>query len=319
MFKIFNKEKYVCLGVNPNADWSIFDSIITPMELFEHFKSKIYTKDNIIEIQKRLNEKKIPYKDLFKEFNWIPEKDLLGIKTENFSLTQVISGVRKEFETSINHIEIYEKYLAPAIIKYISQGSGEIYDISEVENDYLEKGVIVPLHFDRILLLDKNLKDTKTGRIFRNIEIKEKMEPFSLEPRTYQKANLIIDRIFEKIENGDTNIAIDEKELLELITKNDKFTGSYAELNCYYYLGVSNFRIGLDEKAENYFNTLLNIQSDISKDTMAKDFLRPIGELYEEKSDNVKVLFWYKKAAEYSPAIGLKKKIKQLEINLNTN
>ena len=50
--------------------------------------------------------------------------------------------------------------------------------------------------------------------------------------------------------------------------------------------------------------------------TIAKDFLRPIGELYEEGKVNSKALFWYKKAIEFSPNIGLKKKIKELETNL---
>lgn len=314
MFGLFNKDKYSCLGVNPDADWSHMDSIITPMNLHEYLKSKIYTKDEIKAIQKKLNEKDIPYKDILNEFNWVSEKQTSAYKTISFSLIQVISGVRQEFDTSEPHNEIYEKYIAPSIIKYLSLGSGEIkYDIEEVESDYLDKGVIVPLHFDRVLVLDNKIKDEKTGRVFRNLEIKEKLEPFSLEPNSYQKVDIIIDRILEKIENDDTNITDDEKELLDILTDSEKLKGRYAELNGYYYLGIANMKIGLTEKAEKYFDTLVNIQSDISKMTIAKDFLRPIGELYEERKINSKALFWYKKAVEFSPAIGLKKKIKQIE------
>ena len=52
MFGLFNKDKYSCLGVNPDADWSHMDSIITPMNLHEYLKSKIYTKVEIKEIKK---------------------------------------------------------------------------------------------------------------------------------------------------------------------------------------------------------------------------------------------------------------------------
>jgi hypothetical protein len=37
--------------------------------------------------------------------------------------------------------------------------------------------------------------------------------------------------------------------------------------------------------------------------------------LYEERNITAKALLWYKKAIEYSPNIGLKKKIKELETN----
>ena len=113
--------------------------------------------------------------------------------------------------------------------------------------------------------------------------------------------------------NADTNIAEDEMELLEILTNSEKLKGRYAELNSYYYLGIANIKIDLTEKAEKYFDTLVSLKTDISKMTIAKDFLRPIGELFEEKQNISKALFWYKKAIEFSPTIGLKKKITQLE------
>lgn len=318
MFGLFNKEKFICLGVNPNADWSNMDSIITPMNLHEYLKPKVYSKEDIKEIQTKLNQKDIPYKDISNEFNWVSEKQVVSCKTISVSLVQVISGVRQEFETSEPHNEIYEKHIAPSIIKSLSLDSANLkYDIEEVENEYLDKGVIVPLHFDRVLVIDSKFKDEKTGKVFRNLEIKEKLEPFSLEPNSYQKVDIIIEKILEKIENADTNIADDEKELLEILTDSEKLKGRYAELNGYYYLGIANIKIGLTEKAEKYFDTLVNLQSDISKMTIAKDFLRPIGELFEEKDNTSKALFWYKKAIEFSPTIGLKKKITQLEKILN--
>lgn len=317
MFGLFNKDMFSCVGVNPGADWSHMDSITTPMELHQYFKTKIFTKDEIKEIQKKLNEKGIPYKDLLNEFNWVSEKQVANCKTVSFSLIQVISGVRQEFETSEPHIEIYEKYIAPSIIKSLSSDSSYLkYDIEKVESEYLDKGVIVPLHFDRVLVIDSKIKDEKTGRVFRNLEIKEKLEPFSLEPNSYQKIDILIDQIFEKIEGGEINIADDENELLKILKENKTIKGRYAELNGYYYLGVANMKIGLTEKAEKYFDTLINLKSDISPLTIAKDFVRPIGELYEERQTNSKALLWYKKAIELSPNIGLKKKIRELETNL---
>ncbi len=314
MFGLFNKDKFSCVGVNPDADWSNMDSIIAPMELHQYLKSKVYTKDEIKGIQQKLNEKGIPYKDMLFEFNWVSEKLADSYKTKSFSLVTVISGVRKEFEKSEPHVEIYEKYIAPSIIKSLYMDSSNLkYDIEKVESEFLDKGVVVPLHFDRVLVLDSKIEDKKTGKVFRNLEIKEKLEPFSLEPKSYQKVDIIINRILQKIEDADTNIFDEEKELLEILSDSENLKGRYAELNGYYYLGISNIKIGLTEKAEKYFDKLVKLESDISKMTIAKDFLRPIGELYEEKGINTKALFWYKKAVEFSPTIGLKKKIAQLE------
>jgi tetratricopeptide (TPR) repeat protein len=316
MFGLFNKEKFTCLGVNPDADWSNMDSIITPLNLQEYLKPKVYLKDEIKEIQRKFNQKEIPYKDILNEFNWISEKQVVNFKTISLSIITVISGVRQEFETSEPHNEIYKKYIAPSIIKSLSLGFANIkYDIEDVKNDYLDKGVIVPLHFDRVSVIESTIRDEKTGKIFRNLEIKEKLEPHSLEPNSYQKVDIIIGKMFEKIENDNTNIVDDEKELLKVLTDSEKLKGRYAELNCYYYLGIANIKIGLIDNAEKYFDILVNLQSDISKMTIAKDFLRPIGEFYEENDNLSKALFWYKKAIELSPAIGLKKKIAEIEKN----
>lgn len=38
MFGISKKEKFVCLGINPGADWSMLDSIITPLKLHQFLK-----------------------------------------------------------------------------------------------------------------------------------------------------------------------------------------------------------------------------------------------------------------------------------------
>ena len=50
MFGLFNKDKFSCLGVNPDADWSHMDSITTPMDLHQYLKPKIYTKDEIKDV-----------------------------------------------------------------------------------------------------------------------------------------------------------------------------------------------------------------------------------------------------------------------------
>jgi tetratricopeptide (TPR) repeat protein len=314
MFGLFEKENFLCLGVNPNADWSNMDSIITPMELYEILKTKIYSKENIKEIQSKLNQKDIPYKDIFNEFNWVSEKQMVNYKTISFKLIQVISGVRQEFESSDPHIEIYEKYIAPSIIKSLSSEESELqYNIDNVEGDFLNDGVIVPLHFDRVLVQDSKIQDEKTGIVFRNLVIKHKLEPLSLEPNLYQKIDILIDKIFDKIENAQLYIGNEEEELLEILTAGNKLNGSYSELNGYYYLGIANYKIGMIEKAEIYFEKIINLQSDISKLTIAKDFLRPIGELFEEEGNSAKALYWFKRAIDFSPTIGLKKKIVQLE------
>jgi len=317
MLGLFNKEKFSCIGVNPDVDWSHIDSITIPLDLHEYLKRKVYTKDEIKEIQNKLNEKGIPFNDMLNELNWVSEKQASTLKTVNFSLLQIISGVRKEFETSEAHNEIYDNHIAPTIIKSLSLGLGKLkYDIAEFENEYLDTGVIVPLHFDRILVIDSTIKNEKTGRVFRNLEIKEKLEPISLEPDSYQKVDIIIDNILKRIDSGETNIEDYEKELIEILHNSENLKGRYAELNGYYYLGMLNMKIGLTEKAGKYFDVLINLKSDISHLTIAKDFYRPIGELYETNKISSKALFWYKKAVEFSPNIGLKKRIKELETSV---
>jgi len=314
MFGLFSKEKFSCFGVNPDADWSYMDSIITPMSLHQYLKSKIYTKAEIKEIQNKLNEKGIVYRNILNEFNWIPQNQASTCNMISYVSLELISGVRNEFDGSQYHHDIYEKFIAPTIIKSLSLGLGKIkYDIEEIKSEYLDKGVIVPLHFDRVLVIDSKIKDEKTGLVFRNLEIKEKLEPFSLEPNSYQKIDVIIDKMLERLKKSDMDIAEEEKELMEILTEDDNLKGRYAEVKAYYYLGMLNMKIGLTDQAEKYFDILINLKPDVSKTTIARDFFRPIGELYEERGINNKALVWYKRAIELSPAIGLKNKIKQLE------
>ena len=318
MFGLFKKEKFICIGVNPKVDLLHLESIITPLELHERIKNKIFTKDEIKQLQIKLNELNIPYKDLEKEFNWILDSPKVQYKKKSFTIVSLISGVRKEFEESEIHNEVYQKYIAPSVTKSFAKGPGEIdYGIEEIESEILEKGVIVPLHFDRVQVTDWEILNEKTGESFRNSEITKRLEPFSLEPKVYQKIETLIDNIVNSIDEGKTDIETDEKSLVEILQTNEKVKGRYAEINGYYYLGIANLKLGKTEKANNYFKTITGLKTDISQHTIAKDFLRPIGELYEEKCNQEMALYWYNIAVTFSTNIGLKKKIKELETILN--
>ena len=86
MFGLFKKEKFICIGVNPKVDLLHLESIITPLELHERIKNKIFTKDEIKQLQIKLNELNIPYKDLEKEFNWILDSPKVQHKKKSLRL-----------------------------------------------------------------------------------------------------------------------------------------------------------------------------------------------------------------------------------------
>jgi tetratricopeptide (TPR) repeat protein len=287
-------------------------SIITPLELHQRIKNKVFTKEDIKQVQAKLNESGIPYKDLFNELNWISEKETESLKLEIIKTIQIISGVRKEFENSEVHLEIYDKYIAPSIVESLSfKSSNTKNDMRNLINNQLVKGVIYPLHFDRILMLESKIN--LNNRVLRNIEIKERLQPLNLEPNSFDKIDVILQRLSKDNLVGPTDISADEQNILEILNSDANLKGRYVELKSSYVLGLSYFKLGALDKAEYYFEKLLNTRSDISSVTIATDFLKSIGELFENNNNIKEALYWYTKAIEYSPKIGLKKRIKELE------
>ena len=321
MFGLFKKEEFICLGVNPDADSSNMDTIMAPLKLFQDVLMKsTYTSDQLNELQKKLNEYNLGYKDILKEFNWVSlSKSKKSLESIEFVLQLLISGVRPEFETSEAHIELYEKHIAPSIIKSLSSESTFLKDnVKDVEDEFFEKGgVIFPLHFDSVLVRINKYKDVKTGKIFRNVVIEKEVERRSLEPNSFGKLNIIIKNILAKLDDGELSIIDEENEILEILAKNEELRDKYLEIKAYFILGISNLKIGQIEKAKKFFDTILNLETTISRNTIASDFIRPIGEYYEKNDDLTAALFWYKKTIEFSPAIGLKKKIKEMEEKIN--
>ena len=126
-----------------------------------------------------------------------------------------------------------------------------------------------------------------------------------------------MNKILSKVENGESNFVEEENEILEILAKDEELKGKYVVVQAYFTLGFSNLKTGKLKKAEDFFGTILNLETDISRNTIASDFIRPIGEYYEKNDDLTAALFWYKKTIEFSPAIGLKKKIKEMEEKIN--
>jgi hypothetical protein len=184
MFGLFKKEEFICLGVNPDADWSNMDTFIAPLKLFQDgLKEKAFTNGQLKELQKKLDELNLGYKDILNEFNWVSlTNSKKSLESIEFQLKTVISDVRPEFETSEAHIELYEKHIAPSIIKSLSSESTFLKDnVKDVEDEFFEKGgVIFPLHFDSVLVRINKYKDVKTGKIFRNVVIEKEVERRSL-------------------------------------------------------------------------------------------------------------------------------------------
>jgi tetratricopeptide (TPR) repeat protein len=321
MFGLFKKEEFICLGVNPDSDWSNMDTFMAPLKLFQDVLMKsTYTNEQLKELQKKLDEYNLGYKDILKEFNWVSlSKSKKSLESIEFVLQLLISGVRPEFETSEAHIELYEKHITPSIVKSLSSESTFLKaNVKDVEDEFFEKGgVIFPLHFDSVLVRINKYKDVKTGKIFRNVVIEKEVERRSLEPNSFGKLNIIIKNILAKLDDGELSIIDEENEMLEILAKNEELRDKYLEIKAYFILGISNLKIGQIEKAKKFFDTILNLETTISRNTIASDFIRPIGDYYEKNDDLTAALFWYKKAIEFSPAIGLKKKIKEMEEKIN--
>ena len=180
MFGLFKKEEFVCLGVNPDADWSNMDTFMAPLKLFQDvFKGKSYTNEQLKELQKKLDEYNLGYQDILKEFNWVSLNDSKkSLESIEFLITRIISGVRPEFETSKAHIELYEKHIAPAIVKSLSSDSTFLEsEVKDAKDEFFEKGgVIFPLHFDSVMVKLNKYKDLKSGKTFRNLVIEKEVE-----------------------------------------------------------------------------------------------------------------------------------------------
>jgi tetratricopeptide (TPR) repeat protein len=318
MFGLFKKEEFVCLGVNLEANWTNMESIFTAFELYEKLKDLAFLKEEILDLQKQLDINELGLIDVFNEFNWSSVKKDSVERLNSTKFIMMISGVRQEFAESKPHIELFKNHIEPSYLKSLASSPKKLdYNIEDVRMDYLKMGVVVPTHFDRLVIIEKEFREIKSGKILRCLSIGEKAEPLSLEPNSFEKLNIFIDKILAKLDNGESNIIDEENEILEVLEKNDELRDKYLEIKAYFILGISNLKIGQIEKAKKFFDTILNLETTISRNTIASDFIRPIGEFYEKNGSLNETLYWYKKAIEFSPAIGLKKRVKEIEEKLS--
>lgn len=312
MFSFFKKERFLCLGLNPNADLKYLTSLTKILELQHALKDKVYTSEEIDKIQNHFNENGKEFKNIRTELNWISEDQLKNYTKSSMSVYSLITAVREEFKDSKDHQDFFYKVLAPSIINALSDEHVKPQIDDSIRSRYLEKGVKPWLHFDQVMLLDSTWVNIKSGKSFRNIEIQEKMSPPSLEPGPFEAAKLLIDKLYDKINKGNRDINSEEQDLLKILD-GKLITGTYLELECIYHLGVTYFRLGLIDKAESYFDKILDLKTAISKSTIASDFLKRIGGLFDQTATLKKALYWYIKAVEFDPKVGLKRRIKELE------
>lgn len=320
MFGLFKKEKerFVCLGVNLEASWTNMESMFTAFELYEKLKDLAFLKEEILDLQKRFEVNQLGIKDIFDEFNWSSANKDSVEHLDSTKFITMITGVREEFAESESHIELFKKHIEPSYLNSLASSPKKLdFNIDDVRLDYLNKGVRCPIHFDRLVILEKEYREIKSGKILRCLSIGGRPEPHSLEPNSFEKLRLAINKILSKVEIGESNFVIEESEILEILAKDEELNGKYVVVQAYFTLGFSNLKTGKLKKAEDFFNTILNLKTDISRNTIASDFIRPIGEYYEKNDDLTAALFWYKKTIEFSPAIGLKKKIKEMEEKIN--
>jgi hypothetical protein len=306
-------EKFICLGVNPLTDLTHLESLITPLDLHDHIKKKLFTIEDIKNIQKNLNENEIPYKEMLPEFNWISENNVSDLKYNNLLSCSVDSGVHPQFEESVEHIYFYEKIIQPAILNAIKQNPEHFKEVLLIETDELfEKGIIYPLHFNSYRITISTIENTITKKKIINYEINCKVEPSNLEGK-FHKQNSLMEELDKKAENGETDFEPQETDLINLLNDQETMRSEYSQISYFLNLGFINLKVDKIDRAEQHFNTIIELNTDISKLTLGKDFLRPIGEFYESKNNLDKALYWYKKATEFNPNVGLKKKIKELE------
>lgn len=311
MFSLFKKEKFLCLGINPDADLKYLPSLTGILELHLVIKDKVYTSEDIDKIQNHLNENSKEFKNIRSELNWISESQFKHYKRNSMSVYSIITGVREEFKDSKDHQDYFNKVLSPSIMNGLSDVQIKPKVDDYLRSKYLQKGVKQWLHFDQVMLLDSTWSNIKKGEIFRNIEIQEKVTPQSLEPGPFEAAELLISEMYEKLNKGNRDINLEETGLLKILDSK-VIAGTNVELKCLYHLGVTYFRLGLIDRAESYFGKIINLKTDIAKSAIASDFLKPIGELFDEQTTFNKALYWYSKADEFDPKVGLKRRIKEL-------
>jgi hypothetical protein len=175
MFGFLKKEEFISLGVNCDADFSNLSSITIALDFHELLITKAFLKDDILGLQKQSDEHNLGFKDMSNDFIWVSlkygSKSLEDIGSVIYTIS---SGVKKEYETSELHLELYEKHIAPQYIRSLPLNTGKMeMDISEIQMEYWEKGVHYPLHFERSVIIEKIFK-SKTGKIFRTLEYGKK-------------------------------------------------------------------------------------------------------------------------------------------------
>jgi len=225
MFGLFKKEKerFVCLGVNLEADWTNLESILTALEVYEKLKSLAFLKEEILDLQKQFEVNQLGIRDVFDEFNWSSANKDSVEHLDSTKFITMITGVREEFAESESHIELFKNYIEPSYLNSLALGPKKLdFNIDDVRLDYLNKGVRCPIHFDRLIILEKEYREIKSGKIFRCLSIGGRPEPHSLEPNSFEKLRLAMNKILSKVENSESNFVEEENRTLEIPAKDEE-------------------------------------------------------------------------------------------------
>ncbi len=106
-----------------------------------------------------------------------------------------------------------------------------------------------------------------------------------------------------------------EESLLDEILKCDLY--NYAKIKTLFSFGYAFSLIDLSEKRDFFFNLLDNQTYELSPNTVTT-FYKQISDIYLSISDNKAALEWLKKGLRVNPNFSVKRKIKQLEAEIDS-
>jgi hypothetical protein len=282
-----------------NGEINVKDSFIW-LELDEYNRYIERSKHSIsLKLERVAGERKISINEPLLNFLWIPELEKNKLIEQ---LKNVINECEKDVE--LNKKEIYLKSIPSD--KYL-----ELYG----EDDYFTSTLFTLKirNFNIWHHNELNIITLKDEFIEFNTNFEIELEDPKIKLK-FLTLNLIRKLKSKIIDINDTEEQINN-ELTKISDYNNNPIG-YDIISALFNLGLFYFENN-EEKSDFYFNKIsLSQWSELSNNTIS-NYFRKIGDLYFEKSNFSKAVFWYEKGLEINPKLSVIKILNKLKKELH--
>jgi len=132
-----------------------------------------------------------------------------------------------------------------------------------------------------------------------------------LQTNPYKIIDFYSELIEVKISKNDFDLNQDIEKIINAVL-NFPSLGAYAKCSGYYYIGTSFIKMGVPQKADEWFKKINNNEMNLGISTIA-DFCKSIAEIYIDKNEIREGIVWFKNGLNWYPKLPVKKKLKELE------